>query len=266
MREHSIREAALLYVRGGLVRQHVPGDTLTGSARKRARIYTGDDVIYTVPADQRLSLDLAKNIIVHLFVDRALVSVALLAPPGPPAQASSLRERVQSLSRLFKNEFMFRADASFDEIFDETIASMIEMGELARSGDLVTFGEGHDGLDGRGWTGFYARVVRNFLEGYRIAARAVRMLVRGPTGQRELVARALRIGEQMYLGGEIECSEAVSQPVMENAFLAFIDQGYLVRASGKLSLAESFASDDTAPAIEEKIAAYLSRAAIDPIP
>src|SRR6185503_2265380 len=49
MREAAIREAALLYVRGGLVRQHVPGDTLTSSAKKRARIYTGDDVIYTVP-------------------------------------------------------------------------------------------------------------------------------------------------------------------------------------------------------------------------
>src|SRR6185437_14174058 len=96
LREIAVREAVQLYVRGGLVRQHVPGDTLTGPARRRARIYTGDDVIYTVPDDQRLMLDISKNIIVHLFVDRALVSVALLSPPGPPAARAPVRERVQS--------------------------------------------------------------------------------------------------------------------------------------------------------------------------
>ena len=102
LREHAVREAALLYVRGGLEGQHVPGDTLTGTARKRAQIYTGDDVIYTVPHEQRLLLDLSKNIIVHLFVDRALISLALLTPPGAPSPQGALRERVQSLSRLFK--------------------------------------------------------------------------------------------------------------------------------------------------------------------
>ncbi len=119
LREAAVREAAQLYVRGGLVRQHVPGDTLTGAARQRARIYSGDDVIYMVADDKRLMLDLSKNIIVHLFVDRALVSVALLSPPGPPASRAQVRERVRSLSRLFKLEFMFRADARRSErIFD----------------------------------------------------------------------------------------------------------------------------------------------------
>ena len=218
MRESAVREAALLYVRGGLVRQHVPGDTLTRTARKRARIYTGDDVIYTVPDDQRIMLDISKNIIVHLFVDRALVSVALLAPPGPPGQPASralVRERVQSLSRLFKLEFMFRADAGFDAIFDDSVADMLALGELAvGEGDTLAFGAGHDGLDGRGWVTFYAAVVKNFLESYRVAARALRVLVRGPLTEKELSGRALRVGEQMFLGGEIERSEAVCQPTL----------------------------------------------------
>src|SRR5262249_41254314 len=162
---------------------------------------TGDDVIYTVPDDQRLMLDLSKNIIVHLFVDRALVSLALLTPPGPPAPLASLRERVQSLSRMFKFEFMFRADAPFDRIFDETLAAMTGAGELTVQGDAVGLGAGHDGLDGRGWITFYAAVIRNFVESYRIAARALRVLTRGPLAEKDLVARALRIGEQMFLGG-----------------------------------------------------------------
>jgi glycerol-3-phosphate O-acyltransferase len=259
MRELAIREAALLYVRGGLVRQHVPGDTLTGTAKKRARIYTGDDVIYSVPDDQRIMLDISKNIIVHLFVDRALVSVALLAPPGPPASRQLVRERVQSLSRLFKLEFMFRADASFDRIFDDTVAEMTAAGELAAQGDALGFGPGQGGLEGRGWVTFYAAVVRSFLESYRIAARSARVLTRGPMTEKELSARALRVGEQMFLGGEIERSEAVSQPTLENAFAAFVEQGYLKRSSGKLVLAESFASEDAAETIETRVAGYLLR-------
>jgi glycerol-3-phosphate O-acyltransferase len=259
LREAAIREAAQLYVRGGLVRQHVPGDTLTGAARRRARIYTGDDVIYTVADDQRLMLDISKNIIVHLFVDRALVSVALLSPPGPPSPRALVRERVQSLSRLFKLEFMFRADAPFERIFDDTVGDMASLGELTSSAEALSLGPGHDGLDGHGWVAFYAAVVRNFLEAYRIAARSVRVLVRGALAEKELSQRALRIGEQMFLGGEIERSEAVSQIILENAFAAFVDQGYLKRQEGKLALAESFASEEAAETIEARVASYLVR-------
>ena len=259
LRESSIREAAQLYVRGGLVVQHVPGDTLTGAAKKRARIYTGDDVVYTVPDEHRLVLDIAKNIVVHLFVDRALVSVALLAVPGPPSSVGALRERVQSLSRLFKHEFMFRADAPFDRIFEETLGDMAALGELRREGETVTVGSGHDGLDGRGWTSFYVEVIRSFLESYRIAARSVRALLERPLTEKELAQRALRTGEAMFLAGEVERAEAVSQPALENAFLSFLEQGHLRRASGKLELAASFAGEDDVAAIEAEIAAYLGR-------
>jgi glycerol-3-phosphate O-acyltransferase len=259
LREAAVREAALLYVRGGLVRQHVPGDTRTGTAKRRAKIYTGDDVIYTVPDDQRIVLDIPKNVIIHLFIDRALVSLALLAPPGPPITKNELGQRVQSLSRLFKHEFMFRADAGFETIFADTLSDMVRSGELLIEGDHVGFGPGHDGLDGRGWIAFFAAVVRNFVESYRVAARTVRVLEKGPLTEKDLATRALRVGEQMFLGGEIERSEAVSQPVFENAFMAFVDQGYLARSSGKLALAPSFAGEAEAAAIEGTIAAYLLR-------
>jgi glycerol-3-phosphate O-acyltransferase len=261
LREPAMREAVQLYVRGGLVRQHVPGDTLTSQAKKRARIYTGDDVIYTVPDEQRLMLDISKNIIVHLFVDRALVSVAMLSPPGPPIARATVRERVQSLSRLFKLEFMFRADAPFERIFEDTVGDMVALGELAPrdGGEGLGLGPGHDGLDGRGWVTLYAAVVRSFLESYRVAARAVRVLTKTPLTEKELSERALRIGERMFLGGEIERSEAVAQTTLENAFTAFVEQGYLKRKDGKLALAESFASEGAAETIEARIASYLLR-------
>jgi glycerol-3-phosphate O-acyltransferase len=104
-------------------------------------------------------------------------------------------------------------------------------------------------------------VVRNFVESYRIAARAARILTRGAMLEKDLVARALRVGEQMFLGGEIERSEAVCQPSIENALHTFVEQGYLRRSEGKLALAESFAGDEAAGTIEARIAGYLLRRA-----
>src|SRR5262249_55066835 len=144
-------------------------------------------------------LDLSKNIIVHFFVPRALVATALTALPPPTAPGETpafgrfivpraiLEERVQKLSRLFKFEFMFRADATFEQNFTETVEEMIRAGELqtAPSSEL-TFGEGHDGWTGRAWIRFYASIARTFLEGYRVAARSLAYVVKAPVGQKDL--------------------------------------------------------------------------------
>ena len=45
----------------------------------------------------------------------------------------------------------------------------------------------------------------------------------------------------MFLSGELQNREAISRPVIDNAFLAFVDQGYLGRADGKLVLPDSYA-------------------------
>ena len=128
LRPDAVREAAQLFARGELVEVHVPGAGLEGEQRARAAIYTGDDVVYTMPDEKRLVVSLSKNIIIHFFVDHALIATALLSRPTGPADPAALRERVRLLSRLFKNEFLFRADASFDQIFDETLASVVARG------------------------------------------------------------------------------------------------------------------------------------------
>jgi glycerol-3-phosphate O-acyltransferase len=259
-RERGIREALRLYVKSGNITQHVPGDTLTREGKQRAALYTGTDVIFTVEPSKRLRLDFAKNHIIHWLVDRALMSLALLCDPGdtmPPAVPRAvMRERVQSLSRLFKFEFMFRADAPFDEIFDDVLTAMVAADELALDGDDVTVGAGHLELDGIGWLTFYANLVRNFVEAYLIAARSLTLLAKGPMARKELVSRALRTGERMFLQGEIELSESVSQPMIDNAFSAFIDQGYLLRDNNQLTLAESFQSHGAATAVEARVAAF----------
>ncbi|MGA7122068.1 MAG: 1-acyl-sn-glycerol-3-phosphate acyltransferase [Polyangiaceae bacterium] len=237
VRASAIREAVDLFVRAEHVQAH--------------RI--GDDTIYVVPPEARMSLDLAKNVIVHFFAPRALIATALLASPGPPLGFDAVRERVLSLSRLFKYEFTFRADASFEQIFDEEIATLEADGEVTRdvgAGLLAPKGE-----DGQAQIELYARILANFVEGYRIAARGLSALLRGPLATKEIVRRAMTAGERMFLAGEIARREAVSSPMLENAYSSFIDQGYLSRFEGKLALTPSFATASAVATIESRIVA-----------
>jgi glycerol-3-phosphate O-acyltransferase len=221
----------------------------------------GDEVIYVVPPDARMSLDLAKNVLIHFFAPRALIATALMAgatTPAAPVGADTVRERVLALSRLFKYEFTFRADAPFETIFDDEVAAMQDDGELARvvrkpsegAGALVAKGD-----DGREQIELYARLLENFIEGYRVAARGLGALLRGPLSMKDLTKRAIATGERMFLAGEIARREAVSRPLLENAYTSFVDQGYLSRSGGRLGLTPSYATQSAVATIEARIAA-----------
>ena len=269
IRPGAIPEAVDLFVRAGHVEAHVPGapvakgrarTALDGlfSAPPRAGKPLGEDAIYVVPPEARLSLDLSKNIVVHFFVARAIVATALLAASGHSVPMHVLRERVQALSRLFKYEFQFRADAPFDQIFDEEINAMVTDGEIEKIGDTVVV-PGVDGSGARAQIALYVSVLQNFVEGYRVAARGLTALLRGPLTMKDLTKRSIGAGERMFLGGEIERREAVSRPVLESAYASFIDQGYVQRRDGKLSLPDSYNNATAVRTIEARIAGFLRR-------
>jgi glycerol-3-phosphate O-acyltransferase len=255
IRIDAIREACDLFIRAGNLEIRLPGaGGHSNGAKRTTKAPAGRDAIYVVPDAARLSLDLSKNIVVHFFLSRAMVATALLAPPGTPTEFEPLRERVRALSRLFKYEFQFRADAPFEQIFEETIDAMVGDRELSRQWGTITLATGDDE---RADVVLYAQVVRNFVEGYRVAARALAPLLKGPLAPKDLQKRALAIGDRMFLAGEIERCEAVSRPLFENAHGAFVDQGYLTREDGKLALAESYDTQAAVRTIEARIAGFL---------
>jgi glycerol-3-phosphate O-acyltransferase len=254
LRAPAIREACELLVRAGHIEVHSPG-TPVGARDEGAR--PGFDAIYVVPDVGRLSLDIAKNLVVHFFVSRAMIATPLAAAARAgeaTIPSARLAERVQALSRLFKYELQFRADASFETIFAETLALMQGDHELiVAEGNvrLATSGEGHERAQ------MHARMLRNFVEGYRVAARGLAALLKGPLAPKDLAKRAMTAGERMFLAGELECREAVNRPVVDNAFLAFVDQGYLGRREGKYVLPESYATAEAVRTIEARIASFL---------
>ena len=257
LRSEAIREAAQMFADGELLNVHYPAEV---GSRKRTKPRAGRGAIYMIPEEKRLQLDGSKNIIIHFFVERALVSMALLLPPAGNVSACDARARVQELSRLFKYEFRFRADASFDTIFEATVAGMVADGDLERRHDQLTAGVGRDGWTGHQWLMTYAGLLRNFVESYRIAARGLARLKAGPLDAKDLVKQTLATGRLMYLSGEVERAEAISKPLLENAFASFHDLGHVGQAGGLLQLAPE-SQNDAISTLEESIAKYLDREA-----
>lgn len=265
LRHARARFSPSLVERGGALRVEALAEALELFARAgHVTTHTiGGDAIYSVPPEARLSLDLAKNVIVHFFAPRGLIATALLASPGPPLGADVVRDRVLALSRLFKYEFTFRADAKFETIFEEEVAAMEADGELARVVQKPSEGAGAlipKGDEGLAEMRLYVSMLENFIEGYRVAARGLGTLLRGPAPIKDVVKRAIVEGEKMFLAGEIARREAVSRPLLENAYASFVDQGYLRKVDGRIMLTESYASAGAVGTIETRIDA-MGRAA-----
>ncbi len=206
----------------------------------------GEDAVYVIPDERRLSLDISRNSVAHFFVSYGLIVLAVGA--GPPAMRT-VRDRVQHLSRLFKYEFIFRTDASFETIFDETLAELAAEGVIAVEGDLVAVVD-------RERAAVYASMVASAVDGYRIAARTLGQLVKGALSAREYTRKGLAVGKRMFLSGEVARREAVSGPFLENAVSAFLDLKILEKRDQKLVLAETFGTIEAVKAVERRIAGY----------
>ena len=254
LRAESIRESLQMFADTELVEIHLPAG-IPGAVR---RGQAGPGAFYVVSNDQRLALDTSKNVIVHFFVERALVALALLAAPDPPPDLDWVRERVRALSRLFKYEFRFRADLPFESIFAETLQKMQTALEIELVDDRLRPGPGHHGWSGEDWLGCYAALLASLIEGYRVGARALRLLEKGPLTEKDLVKRALAVGSEMFLAGEIERREAVSKPTLENAFESFTDLGFLVHRDS-YDLSPGTTSSARLSEIEQMLVSYLPR-------
>ncbi|MFO0618346.1 MAG: 1-acyl-sn-glycerol-3-phosphate acyltransferase [Polyangiaceae bacterium] len=243
LREASIREATFLFARSGLIKQHVPDDVLGRAPARRRRPYGGEDVVYTVPEEARSRLDLSKNAIQHFFVERAIVSAAALSSRREPLDRDEITARAVALGKLLSHEFAYRSGGTPEEFVAATWRDMEANGEL------------EDELLCRQ----HARHIDNFLEGYRVAARTLRVLVHGALAAKEFFTRAFAVGQQMFLGGEIDRREAISRPLIETALLAFADAGWVKRSLDTLALTESHAGEREVRAIEATIASYVVR-------
>jgi glycerol-3-phosphate O-acyltransferase len=97
------------------------------------------------------------------------------------------------------------------------------------------------------------------VEGYCVAARSLKAVVERPQTEKELIRRALSIGQHMFLDAEIQRLEAVSKPIFASAYSAFADQGYLVHREGKYLAGSELSNASSSEELEQRLFDYLPR-------
>lgn len=207
--------------------------------------------IHTVPDGRRLALEYHKNTILHFFVPSALIATALVLQGDEPLDEPTLRERVARLSRLFKYEFMYRADATFDEIFDDALGTMVDAGEVDRGDAGLRAVEGS-------LVPVYATMLRTYFESYLLAVRGLATLKKERSVKtKEWTKQTLALGQKMFLAGELELRESISRPKLENALHALKDFGLVRITRDALEPGPALADDEALGAFERRIAKYL---------
>jgi glycerol-3-phosphate O-acyltransferase len=210
----------------------------------------GDARVHSVPANQRIGLEYHKNTVLSFFVPSALISSSLVIHGDERMGEERLREAVARLSRLFKYEFMYRADASFDEIFDDALRKMIDAGEVERSDEGLRPREGS-------LVPTYAGMLRTYFESYRLAVLALRDLPPGPTKQKDWVKQTLTRGQRLYASGEIALRESLSKEKLGNALSALHDMGLVRLLGDTMEPGAALRDDEALGALERRLAKYL---------
>lgn len=260
LRPDAIREALQLFADAELVGiHHTVGETDTGTKRRsKNQKVAGAGAFYTVPDGKRLALDTSKNIIIHFFVHRAILATALLAPSGVSILAEEVWERFTELAALLQFEFRIANGNQLRNAFEATLGEFIELDILQRTaGGALQFGPASMGISATQWLAMLSAIIVNYIEGYRIAARALSAVLESALSEREYVKRALTIGQRMYFAGELTRREATSKPIILNALLAFAANKVVVLQSEQVALDAKHRSQQAVDELEERLRGLL---------
>ncbi|MEN9580447.1 MAG: hypothetical protein RJA70_3456 [Pseudomonadota bacterium] len=260
LKREAIRESLQMFADADMVEIHSTSELSRLRDRGKKAKRAGPGAVYTVVEAKRIEFDTSKNIIVHFFVERALLATAMIPATDGQMTKTLLLERLEFLAKLFKFEFRLRGGVPVEQIFESVLAEMIASQDLVTTPEgEVRPGPGRDGWTGHKWLLAYAALIRNFFESYRIFARSLAALLQGDLAEKELIKRALNTGNSMYLAGEIERREAISKPVMQNALAAFQEMGVVRSKAGLLTLDSGYQNEERLSQLERPIAGYLDR-------
>lgn len=214
----------------------------------------------SVIPEKRLLLEYYKNNILHFFVPQAILTLAILLESAQDrtqwVATPRLRHRVQRLSRVFKYEFAYRADASYEEIFEETLAFMHAEGELERfdacvrlvqqsasaaypdatSSDAMASGTpGRDDASGcanQHIVSLYAVLLLPYFEAYRVVHASLAGLRDEKLTQKEWLRRTFALGRDMHAEGKVRYQESLSREKYQSILMALKDIGVVRFGTG----------------------------------
>jgi len=195
-------------------------------AEKSVRVaQTENHTIFQVQEDKRLELSFNKNSLLNWFASYSMLALAIQSNHDEPTLEKA-NQRASFLSSLFQFEFVshpksdFRAEwVGFQKlgllsIIDKNYTLTMEKFAVLR-------------LE------FLANLLRDYLESYRLTAMAIQPMEKNSSvDSKELLKKAIALGQADLLLGKLTMAEALSKPNMENA-IRYLSQEKFMEANGK---------------------------------
>ncbi|KAJ5893645.1 hypothetical protein N7495_005336 [Penicillium taxi] len=198
----------------------------------------------TYSAADRFQLSFYRNMLIHLFIPEALVSVAMYAKikqgGGPVNQRTtfeSLRKQVAFLSKLFRGEFIFPTEGLTANL-DKTLRGL-------EADDVIKVTRDDSGtpqhvelsdaerLCGRENFDFYCFLIWPFIDAVWLGAVSL-MGLTPPTDlpdvwidMKKAQDSAQLLGKTLYHQGDISYFEAVNKETLKNSYLQFEEEGII---------------------------------------
>lgn len=189
---------------------------------------TGQELVYSIPEASRLALDYYRNNLIHHFVTASLTMTAVESFTVDALPVETLSTRVQALSRLFKNEFLFRSQKHFDKEMNSALDDLTREGTIkVEDGFVVKLPEAKELRQ------TFKAVLEHFLESYWLSAKALELLRDAPMAQRDYFSKVLHFGDRLFVKGEILWPEAVSREIVRNAIKTYEERGLVEQYSIK---------------------------------
>lgn len=199
----------------------------------------GGETVFTPIEEKRITLDIYKNNLIHRLVPHGFAATAILAAEHDGrVDEAGVRRHVHFLSRLLKNEFIWRDRGEFDAAFAETRQFLFDLGLLTTDvfADPLAAHSASLHPKARHLLRFFRNVTANFLQSYRFVALRLPDVLAEPANEKDVLKRLQQEGVRAFREGDLTFREAVSSVNFQNAIGFFTERGFVVRDGRRLSL------------------------------
>ncbi len=186
-----------------------------------------DDGFFIIREENRPRIIFYKNSIINYFLPIAFYGTALLhLNKKGDITADAVFAGQRAIKELFSQEFIY--DPETDETVRRNDRLLLD---FLVSNSLITLQDGRIAIEERSVEvlQFFARIIRDFLESYYVAASTIVTSRWKQVGKKELTMEARKSGIKMYHTGDITLSESLSLPNYNNAFAYLESHGWIRR-------------------------------------
>ncbi|MFO8058602.1 MAG: hypothetical protein R6V10_15055, partial [bacterium] len=175
-----------------------------------------EEALFTLPEDNRFSLEMYKNMILHHFLPMSFVSLSLLSADYGECMENKVREDYTVLKDLLKFDFVYDEKADDHEWIEKCI-EFLQKGRHLEASSIDGTKKYTVTSKGREEMVYFAAMLTNFLEAYGILLNVLPKLQEKPETEKEFLGRLRKTGQRLYKQGQVIRPEGLSQLIYKNA-------------------------------------------------